>query len=67
MPPYFLALVLAGLGESEAAIDELEAAHAQGDTMLRDVFVDESFDALRDHPRSQRLIARMRLPYEPGG
>jgi TolB-like protein/tetratricopeptide (TPR) repeat protein len=67
MPPYFLALVLAGLEDREGALDELEAAHAQGDTMLRDVFVDESFDTLRDEPRFQRLIARLHLPYDPSG
>jgi serine/threonine-protein kinase len=67
VPPYFAALVLAGLEDRAAALDELEAAYAQGDTMLRDVFVDESFDTLRDDPRFQRLISQMHLPYEPGG
>jgi len=66
-PPYFAALVLAGLEDREAALDQLEAAYAQGDTMLRDVFVDQSFDTLRDEPRFQRLIAQMHLPYDPGG
>lgn len=65
VPPYFAALVLAGLDDREAALDELEAAYAQGDTMLRDVFVDGSFDSLRDDPRFERLIARMHLPYVP--
>jgi TolB-like protein/Tfp pilus assembly protein PilF len=59
VPPYFLALVHAGLGDRDATLSDLERAFAQRDTMLRDLLVDASFDALRDEPRFQGLIADM--------
>jgi tetratricopeptide (TPR) repeat protein len=62
VPPYFLALVCAGLGDSAMALAELERALAQRDTMLRDLFVDASFDALRDEPRFQAVMNALRLP-----
>jgi len=40
VPPYFLALVHAGLGDRDAALADLEHAFAQRDTMLRDLLVD---------------------------
>jgi serine/threonine-protein kinase len=63
VPPYFLALIFAGLDCRELALDELERALEQGDSMLRDLYVDASFDSLRDEPRFQRLIDRLHLPY----
>ena len=59
VPPYFMALVHAGLGDRDATLTDLERAFAQRDTMLRDLLVDASFDALREEPRFQSLIADM--------
>lgn len=63
VPPYFQALVLAGLDRSELALSELERAFEHRDSMLRDLFVDASFDRLRDESRFQRLIEGLHLPY----
>jgi adenylate cyclase len=63
VPHYFMALVLAGLGDREAALDVLERALEQGDTMIRDLYVDASFDVLRTSPRFARMLASMQLPY----
>jgi TolB-like protein/tetratricopeptide (TPR) repeat protein len=62
VPPYFGAIVLQGLGESDHALARLERALAAGDSMLRDLRVDRAWDALRDEPRFVALQARMRLP-----
>jgi len=62
MAPYFGAVVLHGLGETEAALARLEDALAGQDTMLRDVRVDRVWDDLRDNPRFVALSARMRFP-----
>jgi hypothetical protein len=58
-----MALVLAGLGDREATLDVLERALEQGDTMIRDLYVDASFDVLRTSPRFARMLASMQLPY----
>jgi len=63
VPPYFQALVLAGLDRRELALSELERALEHRDSMLRDSFVDASFDRLRDESRFQRLIENLHLPY----
>jgi serine/threonine protein kinase/tetratricopeptide (TPR) repeat protein len=62
MPPYFGAVVLQGLGETEAALARLERALAGRDSMLRDIRVDRVWDDLRDHPRFQALLGGMRFP-----
>ena len=64
VPPYFRALVLAGLDRRELALSELELAFEHRDSMLRDSFVDASFDRLRDESRFQRLIENLHLPYQ---
>src|SRR6185503_2650561 len=51
VPPYFGAIVLQGLGETDAALARLEHALATRDSMLRDIRVDRAWDALRDQPR----------------
>jgi len=62
VPPYFGAIVLQGLGETEQALARLEHALATRDSMLRDLRVDRAWDALRDEPRFVALQARMRFP-----
>ena len=67
MPPYFGAVVLHGLGDTEAALARLERARAEHDTMLRDVRVDRVWDSLRENPRFAALSAQMRFPGDPSG
>lgn len=66
VPPYFPALVLGGLGESERALDRLEASYSSMDTMLRDLKADPQWDAMRALPRFKALMARMAFPEQPG-
>jgi serine/threonine protein kinase/tetratricopeptide (TPR) repeat protein len=62
VPPYFGAIVLQALGETEAALARLEHALEMRDSMLRDIRVDRAWDALRDEPRFLALQSRMRFP-----
>jgi hypothetical protein len=62
LPPYYLALVYASLGEADGAIDALERAFAVRDGWLVWLKVDQRLDPLRGHPRFQALLARMRFP-----
>jgi TolB-like protein/Flp pilus assembly protein TadD len=61
VPAYFPALVQAGLGNRAAALDELERAWAERDTMLRDLRVDPPWACLHREPRYRALLGRLRL------
>ena len=61
VPLYFPALVHAGLGETEAALDTLERAWEERDTMLRDLKVDPPWERLHGEPRYEALLARLGL------
>jgi TolB-like protein/Tfp pilus assembly protein PilF len=61
VPAYFPALVRAGCGERGAALDELERALSESDSMLRDLKVDPPWEELRGEPRYRRLLERIRL------
>ncbi|MGE0813445.1 MAG: tetratricopeptide repeat protein [Vicinamibacterales bacterium] len=69
VPPYFPALVLSGLDRADDALDRLEQAHGQSDTMLRDLLADPSWDRLRGTARFTALMRAMafpaRLPLDP--
>lgn len=67
VPPYFPALVHAGLREHAAALDCLEESYAAGDTMLRDLKADPHWDALRSDSRFRSLMAKMAFPAFDGG
>lgn len=62
VPPYFPALVLAGLGESDRVLDRLEQAYREGDTMLRDLKADPQWDPMRSLPRFEQLMRKMAYP-----
>jgi len=62
VPPYFPALVLSGLGKHDRALDYLEQAYREGDTMLRDLKADPQWDSMRSLPRFQQLMAKMAYP-----
>ena len=58
VPPYALALVHAGLGEREKALDMLEKAYAVRDVHLMFLPVDSKWDSFRADPRFVSLLAR---------
>ena len=58
VPPYAIALVHAGLGESELALEWLERALAIRDVHLAFLPVDPKWDAFRHDPRFQALLKR---------
>jgi serine/threonine-protein kinase len=61
VPPYFFALIHAGLGDRPRALDELERAWQVRDSMLRDLKVDPPWQSLHDEPRYRALLERLRL------
>ena len=65
VPPYFFALILGGLGENERALDRLEEAFHEDDTMLRDLKVDPHWDRMRSLPRFEALMQKMNYPEPP--
>jgi tetratricopeptide (TPR) repeat protein len=65
LPPYFPALVLGGLGDNERALDRLEQASREGDTMLRDLKADPHWDRMRALPRFEELMRKMAYPKPP--
>jgi serine/threonine protein kinase/tetratricopeptide (TPR) repeat protein len=67
MPPYFAAVVLQGLGETDAALARLSRARDGRDSMLRDLRVDRVWDSLRDDPRFIALSSEMRFPGDLSG
>ncbi len=58
VPPYATALVHAGLGESELALEWLDRALAVRDVHLAFLPVDPKWDAFRGDPRFQALLMR---------
>lgn len=61
VPPYFSALVHAGLGDRERALAELERGWQARDCMLRDLAVDPPWDELRGERRFRALLAQLGL------
>jgi Flp pilus assembly protein TadD len=60
--PYDFALVHAGLGEADAALDRLEEGYAERANGLRWLKVEPGFAALRSQPRFRDLLRRIGLP-----
>ena len=60
-PPTSLAMVLAALGESAAALDELERGYEVRDTRLVELAGDPSWTTLRGQPRFEALLRRLGL------
>jgi tetratricopeptide (TPR) repeat protein len=61
VPPYFFALIHAGLEDRSRALDELERAWQARDSMLRDLKVDPPWQSLHGEPRYRALLERLRL------
>ncbi len=60
-PPYHLAYVLIGLGDTERALDCLELAFAEGKGPLYGIQGSFLLSPLRDHPRFTALLERIHL------
>jgi TolB-like protein/DNA-binding winged helix-turn-helix (wHTH) protein/Tfp pilus assembly protein PilF len=58
VPPYKIALVYAGLGSRESALQWLEKAYEARDVALVFLAVDPKWDDLRSEPRFQELLKR---------
>jgi tetratricopeptide (TPR) repeat protein len=61
VPPYAIASVHVALGQIDQALEWLERAYAARDRAMIYVGVNPRFDSLRDAPRYQVLVDRMRL------
>ncbi len=61
VPPYILAVVYNGLGESEIALDHLEKAFEDKNVLMVFLKVEPKWNNLRAEPRFTELIKRMRL------
>ncbi len=62
VPPYNIAMVHSGLGETDAALGLLEQAYETRDVRLTFLAVEPKWDALRSEPRFQALLNRLALP-----
>lgn len=60
--PYDFAVVHAGLGNTDAALESLQKAYTQRAMGLRWLKIEPIFDAVRDQARFQELLGRVRLP-----
>jgi len=61
VPPYNVALVFAGLQESEAALQWLEQAFADGDVHMP-FLLDHKWNGIRPTPQFQNLLSRVGFP-----
>jgi hypothetical protein len=59
VPSYWFALVHAGLGERDQAMQYLERAYQERSTVLAYVRIDPRLQSLRDHPRFVALVQRI--------
>jgi serine/threonine-protein kinase len=62
VPAWNVAMVYAGLGEDNAALDWLERAFEMRDVRMTFLAVEPKWDFLRNHPRFQSLLERLALP-----
>lgn len=62
VPSTCFALIHAGLGEKEEALDALERGCQARELPLAALGVHPGYDTLRGHPRFQNLLQRMNLP-----
>jgi hypothetical protein len=60
--PFNLALVHAGLGEREEALNQLERCAAEGSVQNWIIAPEPFFDGLRQEPRFREVLRRLDLP-----
>lgn len=63
VPPYNIAMVFAGLGDSESALQWLESAFAERDVHMT-FLLDHKWDGLRSNQRFRQLMQRVGFPLE---
>jgi hypothetical protein len=61
----FQRLSLGDWVENYRALDHLEQAYREGDTMLRDLKADPHWDRMRALPRFKELMKKMEYPEPP--
>ena len=59
LPPTFIGLLYAGLGEYEKAMDYIEVGYTQGDNWVVYFEVHPWFDPLHSNPRFQTIVRRL--------
>ena len=64
VPPYWIAVVHAGLGATDSVFAWLEKAYAEHDGSLVFLKVEPAFDPVRSDPRFSMLLKKMRLDRE---
>ena len=60
--PAYVAMIHAGLGETDRALEALDEAYEERSWQMCLLKVHPAFDSLRDHPRFQDLLRRMNFP-----
>lgn len=60
--PFYLASIAAGLGDADAALDQLDRAYEDRSGLLVYLGVDPVFDELRDRARLTRLLRAVGVP-----
>jgi hypothetical protein len=60
-PSIDIAVIYAGLGDSDAAFEWLDKAYEQRSELLAELKVDSRWSALRSDPRFHQLTSRMGL------
>ena len=60
--PYLFALIYTGMGDKNQAFAYLDKAYDEHNDYLIYVKVEPLFDSLRDDPRFQALLQRIRFP-----
>ena len=60
--PFYVAIVYAGLGENERALDWLEKPYADHSNAIVFLKGDPQLDTLRSNPRFHELQRKLRLP-----
>ena len=63
--PMLAAPALVALGDTGAAIAEVERAVREHDPFVVDLAVDPRLDGLRSHPRFASILAALRFPTAP--
>jgi serine/threonine protein kinase/Flp pilus assembly protein TadD len=61
VPPYYFAVVYAGLGEKNSALDWLDRAHEERDWRVAWIGPEPTFDSLRSEARFQAIMTRLHL------
>jgi tetratricopeptide (TPR) repeat protein len=65
--PYLFAWIYAGLGDADRAFGQLTAALDMKSAWLPSIVVEPKFNQLRNDPRYGKILARMKLPFNPEG